>query len=144
MVKPKAHMFIFLMYLCRKSIRFTMLSGSEITKSGEVQVYRSDLYDTTRKPIEHGLLDPRMVRLLLFKFLAAPSCWILCRVKEWEASVDFLSEETIVIQINSWFCLFFFLFCLLCPYINFRDPWRAANVRPAIGASMIVQGTLVT
>eukprot|EP00268_Persea_americana_P026340 TRINITY_DN25729_c0_g1_i2.p1 TRINITY_DN25729_c0_g1~~TRINITY_DN25729_c0_g1_i2.p1 ORF type:complete len:1385 (-),score=229.29 TRINITY_DN25729_c0_g1_i2:420-4574(-) len=43
-----------------KSIRFTMLSGSEITKSGEVQVYRSDLYDTTRKPIEHGLLDPRM------------------------------------------------------------------------------------
>lgn len=64
---------IFLMYLFRKSIRFTMLSGSEITKSGEVQVYRSDLYDTTRKPIEHGLLDPRMVRVLFFKkFLVAP------------------------------------------------------------------------
>lgn len=64
---------IFLMYLCRKSIRFTMLSGSEITKSGEVQVYRSDLYDTTRKPIEHGLLDPRMVRILFcLKFIVAP------------------------------------------------------------------------
>lgn len=43
-----------------KSIRFTMLSGLEIRNAGEVQVYRSSLYDPTRKPVENGLLDPHL------------------------------------------------------------------------------------
>lgn len=38
-----------------------MLSDSEIVKSGEVQVWQGVYYDPKGKPIEGGLLDPRMV-----------------------------------------------------------------------------------
>lgn len=43
-----------------KSIEFSMLSDSEIVKSGEVQVWQGVYYDPKGKPIEGGLLDPRM------------------------------------------------------------------------------------
>lgn len=51
---------------CSKSMQFTTFSGSEISKMAEVQVYKGLYYDTTRKPIEGGLLDPRMVQLLSY------------------------------------------------------------------------------
>ncbi|XP_058109982.1 DNA-directed RNA polymerase III subunit 1 isoform X4 [Magnolia sinica] len=43
-----------------KSIRFSMLSGSEICSAAEVQVYQSGFYDPTKKPIKQGLLDSHM------------------------------------------------------------------------------------
>lgn len=43
-----------------ESIRFAMFSESEISKAAEVQVWRGVYYDANRKPIENGLLDPRM------------------------------------------------------------------------------------
>ncbi|KAJ4819747.1 DNA-directed RNA polymerase subunit [Rhynchospora pubera] len=43
-----------------KSILFSTLSGEEIQKSAEVQVWRSNIYDVTMKPVENGLLDQRM------------------------------------------------------------------------------------
>ncbi|XP_008465290.3 DNA-directed RNA polymerase III subunit 1 [Cucumis melo] len=43
-----------------KSMQFTTFSGAEISKLAEVQVYKGLYYDTTRKPIDGGLLDPRM------------------------------------------------------------------------------------
>ncbi|XP_015874201.3 DNA-directed RNA polymerase III subunit 1 isoform X1 [Ziziphus jujuba] len=43
-----------------KSMQFTTLSGSEISKLAEVQVWKGQYYDSNRKPIENGLLDPRM------------------------------------------------------------------------------------
>ncbi|KAF7805532.1 DNA-directed RNA polymerase III subunit 1 isoform X2 [Senna tora] len=43
-----------------KSMKFTALSDSEISKIAEVQVWKNSYYDQTRKPIEGGLLDPRM------------------------------------------------------------------------------------
>ena len=51
------------MLLCRESIRFALFSESEISKAAEVQVWRGVYYDANRKPIENGLLDPRMVCL---------------------------------------------------------------------------------
>lgn len=42
-------------------MKFTALSESEISKIAEVQVWKGSYYDQTRKPIEGGLLDPRMV-----------------------------------------------------------------------------------
>ncbi|GAV71386.1 RNA_pol_Rpb1_2 domain-containing protein/RNA_pol_Rpb1_3 domain-containing protein/RNA_pol_Rpb1_1 domain-containing protein/RNA_pol_Rpb1_5 domain-containing protein/RNA_pol_Rpb1_4 domain-containing protein, partial [Cephalotus follicularis] len=43
-----------------KSIHFSMLSESEILKAAEVEVYKGVYYDSNMKPIEGGLLDPRM------------------------------------------------------------------------------------
>lgn len=43
-----------------KSLKFSMLSHADITKFAEVQVWRGKYYDEKRKPIEGGLLDPRM------------------------------------------------------------------------------------
>ncbi|EOY20721.1 DNA-directed RNA polymerase [Theobroma cacao] len=43
-----------------KSIQFSMLSDSEIAKAAEVQVYQALYYDPKSRPIEGGLLDPRM------------------------------------------------------------------------------------
>ncbi|XP_022755690.1 DNA-directed RNA polymerase III subunit 1 isoform X3 [Durio zibethinus] len=43
-----------------KSMQFSMLSDSEIAKAAEVQVYKGVYYDPKNKPIEGGLLDPRM------------------------------------------------------------------------------------
>lgn len=48
-----------------KSMQFTTFSGAEISKLAEVQVYKGLYYDTTRKPIDGGLLDPRMVRIIM-------------------------------------------------------------------------------
>ena len=45
----------------RKSIRFSVLSGSEIRKSAEVQVWNSRIYGHDMKPVPNGLLDMRMV-----------------------------------------------------------------------------------
>ncbi|XP_058109980.1 DNA-directed RNA polymerase III subunit 1 isoform X2 [Magnolia sinica] len=52
-----------------KSIRFSMLSGSEICSAAEVQVYQSGFYDPTKKPIKQGLLDSHMscARILLME-----------------------------------------------------------------------------
>ncbi|KHG07033.1 DNA-directed RNA polymerase III subunit RPC1 [Gossypium arboreum] len=43
-----------------KSIKFSMFSDSEIAKAAEVQVYKGVYYDPQSRPIEGGLLDPRM------------------------------------------------------------------------------------
>jgi len=43
-----------------KSIRFSVLSGSEIRKSAEVQVWNSRIYGHDMKPVPNGLLDTRM------------------------------------------------------------------------------------
>ncbi|CAL5026703.1 unnamed protein product [Urochloa decumbens] len=43
-----------------KSMRFSVLSGSEIRKSAEVQVWNSRIYGHDMKPVPNGLLDPRM------------------------------------------------------------------------------------
>ncbi|GMN24465.1 hypothetical protein TIFTF001_000572 [Ficus carica] len=43
-----------------KSMQFTIQSASEISKMAEVQVWKGQYYDSNRKPIEDGLLDPRM------------------------------------------------------------------------------------
>jgi DNA-directed RNA polymerase III subunit RPC1 len=54
----------------RKSIRFSVLSGSEIRKSAEVQVWNNRIYDRDMTPVPNGLLDPRMVMprsVLLFR-----------------------------------------------------------------------------
>ena len=42
-------------------MKFSALSESEISKLAEVQVWKGEYYDAMRKPIEGGLLDPRMV-----------------------------------------------------------------------------------
>lgn len=43
-----------------KSIDFAVFGGSEMSTAAECQVWSSSLYDPTRKPVQHGLLDPRM------------------------------------------------------------------------------------
>ncbi|KAG6583504.1 DNA-directed RNA polymerase III subunit 1, partial [Cucurbita argyrosperma subsp. sororia] len=44
-----------------KSMQFSTFFGFEFSKMAEVQVYKGLYYDTTRKPIDGRLLDPRMV-----------------------------------------------------------------------------------
>lgn len=56
--------FLFLLLLDRKSIKFSLFSESEILKLAEVEVYLGLYYESTKKPIQNGLLDPRMVTLL--------------------------------------------------------------------------------
>lgn len=43
-----------------KSIKFSLFSESEILKLAEVEVYLGLYYESTKKPIQNGLLDPRM------------------------------------------------------------------------------------
>ncbi|XVE59161.1 hypothetical protein DITRI_Ditri05aG0023300 [Diplodiscus trichospermus] len=43
-----------------KSIQFSMFSDSEIAKAAEVQIYKGVYYDPNNRPIEGGLLDPRL------------------------------------------------------------------------------------
>nr|KYP72288.1 DNA-directed RNA polymerase III subunit rpc1 [Cajanus cajan] len=43
-----------------KNMKFSSLSESDISKIGEVQVYKGSYYDSLKKPIHGGLLDPRM------------------------------------------------------------------------------------
>ncbi|XP_062226032.1 DNA-directed RNA polymerase III subunit 1 isoform X1 [Phragmites australis] len=43
-----------------KSIRFSVLSGSEIRKSAEVQVWNNRIYGENMSPVPNGLLDTRM------------------------------------------------------------------------------------
>ncbi|KAL2318688.1 hypothetical protein Fmac_032564 [Flemingia macrophylla] len=43
-----------------KNMKFSSLSESEISKIGEVQVFKGSYYDSLKKPIDGGLLDPRM------------------------------------------------------------------------------------
>lgn len=54
-----------------------MLSDSEISKLGEVQVWKGSYYDSFKKPIHGGLLDPRMVP---FNPLLHILFWILFNV----------------------------------------------------------------
>lgn len=46
-----------------------MFSETEILKAAEVQVFRGVYYDPSKKPIDHGLLDPRMVMLSFLSLL---------------------------------------------------------------------------
>lgn len=46
----------------RESIQFSTFSGTEVLKAAEVEVSRGVYYDTAKKPIGSGLLDPHMVR----------------------------------------------------------------------------------
>ncbi|KAG4988654.1 hypothetical protein JHK84_031216 [Glycine max] len=41
-------------------MKFSTLSESEISKIAEVQVWKGSYYDSFKKPIHGGLLDPRM------------------------------------------------------------------------------------
>lgn len=41
-------------------IKFSMFSASEISKIAEVEVFKGLYYDTQKKPIANGLLDPKM------------------------------------------------------------------------------------
>ncbi|KAI3896617.1 hypothetical protein MKX03_029339 [Papaver bracteatum] len=43
-----------------KSIQFSMMSGTEIMKASELQVFNSGFYDQDRKPKKNALLDSRM------------------------------------------------------------------------------------
>ncbi|KAK3206129.1 hypothetical protein Dsin_020175 [Dipteronia sinensis] len=43
-----------------ESIQFSMMSGEEIMKAAEVQVYLARYYNGRGVPYEGGLLDPRM------------------------------------------------------------------------------------
>uniref|UniRef100_A0A1J3DX36 DNA-directed RNA polymerase subunit n=1 Tax=Noccaea caerulescens TaxID=107243 RepID=A0A1J3DX36_NOCCA len=43
-----------------KSINFSMLSDLEVMKAAEVQVWKNMYYENGFKPVESGLLDPRM------------------------------------------------------------------------------------
>ncbi|WOL00292.1 DNA-directed RNA polymerase III subunit 1 [Canna indica] len=43
-----------------KSIRFSTLSGEEIKKLAEVQVWNNRIYGADLRPVQNGLLDPRM------------------------------------------------------------------------------------
>ncbi|ESQ42341.1 hypothetical protein EUTSA_v10012446mg [Eutrema salsugineum] len=43
-----------------KSINFSIFSDLEIMKAAEVQVWRNNYYESNFKPVEGGLLDPRM------------------------------------------------------------------------------------
>ncbi|KAF4400135.1 hypothetical protein G4B88_021349 [Cannabis sativa] len=43
-----------------KGMHFTVQSAAEIAKMAEVQVWKGQYYDPTRKPYADGLLDPRM------------------------------------------------------------------------------------
>ncbi|BAT90660.1 hypothetical protein VIGAN_06193600 [Vigna angularis var. angularis] len=43
-----------------KNMMFSTLSDSDISKLGEVQVWKGSYYDSFKKPIHGGLLDPRM------------------------------------------------------------------------------------
>ncbi|KAI3995273.1 hypothetical protein MKX01_032075 [Papaver californicum] len=43
-----------------ESIKFSMMSGTEIMKASELQVYNSGFYDQDRKPKKNALLDSRM------------------------------------------------------------------------------------
>lgn len=43
-----------------ESIKFSMLSGAEISKIAEVDVYLGKYYDLQKKPFPNGLVDPRM------------------------------------------------------------------------------------
>ncbi|KAG6483513.1 hypothetical protein ZIOFF_060161 [Zingiber officinale] len=43
-----------------QSIRFSALSGEEIKNSAEVQVWNNRIYGADLRPVQNGLLDPRM------------------------------------------------------------------------------------
>ncbi|XP_020550632.1 DNA-directed RNA polymerase III subunit 1 isoform X2 [Sesamum indicum] len=43
-----------------ESIQFSTFSGTEVLKTAEVEVSRGVYYDSTKKPIDNGLLDPHM------------------------------------------------------------------------------------
>ncbi|PHU11107.1 hypothetical protein BC332_18037 [Capsicum chinense] len=43
-----------------KSIQFSLFSESEILKQAEVEVFKAAYYESTKKPIPNGLLDPHM------------------------------------------------------------------------------------
>ncbi|GAB4824483.1 DNA-directed RNA polymerase III subunit 1, variant 2 [Ancistrocladus abbreviatus] len=43
-----------------KSMKFSMLSDDEVRKASEVDIWRGYYYDSLRKPLANGLLDPKM------------------------------------------------------------------------------------
>lgn len=49
-----------------------MFSGDEIRKLAEVQVWNNKLYNESAKPVDHGILDARMVHpvfiVIVFSF----------------------------------------------------------------------------
>ncbi|CAJ1979387.1 unnamed protein product [Sphenostylis stenocarpa] len=62
-----------------KNMKFSMLSESEISKLGEVQVWKGSYYDSFKKPIHGGLLDPRMESYVLgYLNLALPVLNVGC------------------------------------------------------------------
>jgi DNA-directed RNA polymerase beta' subunit len=50
-------------------MRFSMLSGNEIRKYAETQVWTNRIYGPDTKPVPNGLLDTRMV---IPRFLSSP------------------------------------------------------------------------
>jgi hypothetical protein len=48
---------------CSKSIQFELMSNLEVQSAAELHVYERNLYSMPqRTPLEHGVLDPRLVR----------------------------------------------------------------------------------
>ncbi|KAI3724534.1 hypothetical protein L2E82_36315 [Cichorium intybus] len=50
-----------------KNIKFSMFSGEDVLKLGEVQVYRSQYYQDDRRPAANGLLDAHMRRNVIVR-----------------------------------------------------------------------------
>ena len=47
---------------CSKSIQFELMSNLEVQSAAELHVYERNLYSMPqRTPLEHGVLDPRLV-----------------------------------------------------------------------------------
>ncbi|KAI3851217.1 hypothetical protein MKW92_003705 [Papaver armeniacum] len=64
-----------------KSIQFSMMSGTEIMKASELQVFNSGFYDQDRKPKKNALLDSRMyvnVNEILMGFTGPANKFITC------------------------------------------------------------------
>lgn len=86
---------VFVYCICSKSIEFSSFSASEISKVAEVQVWRGVYYDQNHKPIEGGLLDPRMVL-----FLHSHSLFYLVRASN--PCLELTSQCDIIWWIQVW------------------------------------------
>ena len=47
----------------RSQIEFGILSIDDVAQLSHVKVFNNEIYDAQQKPIENGLVDPRMVIL---------------------------------------------------------------------------------
>lgn len=55
-----------------------MFSESDTFKCAEVEVHQGLYYNSEKVPVEHGLLDPRMVLTSIFVSIVALKNWVYC------------------------------------------------------------------